>query len=226
MRARLDRAITQLAYREVNPNRFERQWPPSNIAKWRRLQKELPTNSKYYANVTFILAYYGVDYERNLERLLKPYRDWRNQYRKPPSRSDGNVATSEAYDENSVDVEDIPPKLALLYQKHHDARSVGYLLDMRTDGALAEAQADALEHLWPENKATLLRSAFGSATRLHNLADMLAMQSETKPELRAEIREVQRLRRHPDRRVSSAAQKLASLLSADLRSDRPNPGSK
>ncbi len=73
---RLDATLNPLSDKKAWFAKVERQLPPSQIPLWQRLQKQVSVNSKAYAELSFILAYYGVDYEANLRRIMRPYRFW------------------------------------------------------------------------------------------------------------------------------------------------------
>jgi hypothetical protein len=213
--ARLRTAISDAANQAITLRRFERLLPQTNIPQWLRLQHRIPASRKDYMNVTFMLAYYGRDYRRNLDYLFKPYRDWRRQYESPDSTSRDEETAGE-YDPNAADVEDVPYFLMLLYKKHHDSKALGHLLDMQTDGALAEGQCDALNKLVPHEVA-LLRAASFSSIRLNNMAKMYRSICETPSDTRTNIQALRELYlKHPDPRVATAAKRVISLLSRDL----------
>jgi hypothetical protein len=180
--------------RQDDLKRFERLAPRSHIPTWRRLQQRIPSTRSGSADLAFGLAYHGVDYDRNLQRLLLPYRRW---HRDSGSEDDAKV------------VEDLPIDLAILYRKHHDPQSLGELLALQLDGGLAESQASILADLWSEHPAMLLRLAVDSAVRLNNIVGMLYYANE---DLRGAAKEVRPFTHHPDPCVARAARRVLFLL--------------
>ncbi len=205
VRAALRQAVARLEQGESNPKQFERRLPRSNVPTWQRLQKQTPGSRSGSADLAFILAYYGVDYHQNLRRLLLPYHRWRRTLARPS-------ASASTHDEAVV--ESLPSDLEILYRKHRDPESLGLLLDMQSDGAVAEEQVGALQELWQGHAVTMLRAAAGSPVRLGNLADMLGSEAESAADRKASVAEVRKFTHHPDARVRQAAAKLTFLLKA------------
>src|SRR5438477_413558 len=73
----LHQAMRQLSDRRTAMRRFEAQVPRADAARCRPLQLRVPPNSTAYAETSFALAYYGIDYPPNIRRILRPYRIWR-----------------------------------------------------------------------------------------------------------------------------------------------------
>ena len=152
-RVSLRRAVARLESGAISPQQFERLAPRRNVPTWQWLQQRIHYPQSGALDLAFVLAYYGVDYRRNLRRLMLPDQRWqRGKASMPESLSDD---------------------LMILHDKHHDTASLGALLDLVLDGGPAEGQEDIIAKLWQRQPATLLRLAAGSKTRLGNLEDMV-----------------------------------------------------
>lgn len=187
--------------RQRDLERFERLAPKSQVAVWRRLQQRMLPTQAGSLDLAFALAYYRVDYGRNLHRLLLPYRHWRLAY----------VGRRQPVGEHEEDaVEDLPTDLEALYLKHHDPQSLAVLLDLQLDGAPAEGEASVLGDLWTRRATAMLRLASGSAVRVSNIEDMLEYVNDLN--LKAAAEQVQPFARHPDPLVAKAAREVLRLL--------------
>jgi hypothetical protein len=218
--ARTRRAVQRAALSEISLHRLEKLLPRTNVSRWQRLQRLVAPDRRDYADVTLMLAYYGVEYDTNERRLLRPYYAWKRFQKSVRTSSGGDVLPRSNSDASAADPVDVPGELALLYRKHHDRRSLGDLLSLETDGSIAEAQADVLQYLWDERPVTLLRAAYGSSTRLHVLADMLETGIETPADRAANIADLKAFSRRADARVAGSARRLIGLLRAHARPNR------
>lgn len=171
---RLRRAVRQLEKQLAGHNdraafhHFERLAPRSEAPAWERLVHQVPVNSEDYPALSFALAYYRVDYNRNLQRLLRPNRLWLHntkQWAKEyPEAGPSDLLTDLAF---------VPFSLEMLYRKHHDLATLRVWLGLPVDGYVAEGSADSLGKLWKGHKSQMLRAAYGSQKRMNNLADAL-----------------------------------------------------
>jgi hypothetical protein len=210
-RATLRRAVTRLESNEISQEQFEQLQPQSRIATWLRLQRRIPPPRTGSADLAFVLAYYGVDYPRNLQRLLLPYHRWR--------RAASAGAPMPSAHEAAV-VKNLAEDLIILYRKHHDARSLGALLDLQFGGAPDAAELNArkalyFQQLWSGHEQVVLRAASRSPVRLGNVAKMLAEGNEHAGDRKAVLDDVRRFTHHPDSRVAQAAGKVIFLLEAE-----------
>jgi hypothetical protein len=169
--------------------RFEQLAPRSRVPTWRRLQRRLPSSRPGSADLAFVLAYYGIDYQQNLQRLLLPYRRWRK-------------GSSSEREQNMLEA--LPTDLLILYLKHHDVRSLGALLDLQLDGAPAEVHSSVLAALW--DPVRMLRLSDGSPVRIANIGGMLLYVSDL--DRKAAAKEVRPFIHHRDPRVARAARKV------------------
>jgi hypothetical protein len=198
----LRRAVSALETDKISFQQFERLVPQSNVPAWRRLQRQIPATQSGSADLAFVLAYYGVDCEQNLQRLLLPYWRWRRR-------------VSSSHDRLVLD--GLPHDLALLYQRHRDARSLDALVDMDLDGDYAEAQHGAFDDVWTRLPAITLRLASGSSKRLERiewlfyLSTMDALESEE-----TVLAPLRRFSHHSDPSVRRAAAKILSFLQCDV----------
>lgn len=207
-RAALRRAVAGLEKGEISQEQFERRLPPAQIPTWRRLQQRTPTPQPGSADLAFVLAYYGVDYAHNLQRLLLPYRRWK--------RVQANLGTPSAHE--AAVVQNLPEDLMILFSKHHDRASLGALLDLQLGGAGEDTFTRAAIHfqqLWSRSPATILRVAAGSPTRLGSVAKLLAEWNDTPGDRQQLLARVRKLTRYPDPQVARAARQVIFLLKAD-----------
>lgn len=194
--AALRRAVERLEQGDITRKEFERLAPRRNVSTWRRLQRRIRYPQFGALDLAFVLAYYDVDYPRNLQRLLLPDRVWPR----------GNVPMPEM----------LTTDLMILHDKHHDTASIGALLDLALDGGPAEEQEAAIYEIWKQAPTTLLRLAAGSDQRLGSLDDMVLMEGDdlkTRKQLFAELRQYGR---HPDPRVARAAHRLLGMARRDF----------
>ncbi len=164
---RITVAVSRLNDKKASIIRFERTVTAADARRAQRAIGGVKPNGPAYADLSFVQAYYGLDYARNLTRLMRPYRLWRNDVeewvRQYPAEQ-----TSDTFD----GLEMISIALNYLYLKHHDSASLGAWLDMKLDGASAEVSADTLGELWSRHSRDLLKAATSKA-RQRNLASAL-----------------------------------------------------
>ena len=213
--ARIHRAVAQMSDRKTAFVRFDREVRPADARRCRLLQSSVRPNSQAYADLAFVQAYWGVDYEANLQRLLRPYRLWTHDIqrweREYPPRSGPDSSLTKLYG--------VFHALNYLYLKHHDLKSLGLWLDLRLDGDWSEESDDELGELWQRHAADMLRAAAHSPRRLENLADALeysrmnSVDSAQDRRLRREFfRSLAPLTRSPDPPVARTASRLRTLL--------------
>jgi len=70
VQATLRRAVSGLESESISPRQFERLAPRGNVPLWQQLQRRIQYPRYGAMDLAFVLAYYGVDYRRNLQRLL------------------------------------------------------------------------------------------------------------------------------------------------------------
>jgi hypothetical protein len=199
-RVALRRAVARLESGAISRQQFERLAPQRNMPTWQKLQQQIHYPQSGALDLAFVLAYYGVDYRRNLQRLLLPDQLWqRGKASMPESLSDD---------------------LKILHDRHHDTASLGALLDLVLDGGPAEGQEDIIARLWQRQPVTLLRLAAGSKTRLRNLEDMVQLEGDDLPARKQLFAELRQYGRHPDPRVAGAARTLLSMARRDFAQQR------
>lgn len=209
-------AVKSLNDRKAAFVRFEQTLKPSDAATWQRLLGKVRANSKDYAALSFALAYYGIDYDRNLARLLRPYRIY--------SRDSARWAKEYPMRETStlVDLDFAWFSMNLLYLKHHDLKSLGAWLDLRLDGAYAEGSLQALAELWQRHETDMLRAA-NSSDRIAHLAIVLVGDPQNgdatgnRNPLRTLLADLQRRAHGRDPRVALSARRLIPAIQAHLR---------
>jgi hypothetical protein len=210
-RVALRRAVARLEQGSISRQQFERLVPPRNVPAWQRLQRRIHYPQTGALDLAFVLAYYGVDYRQNLQRLMLPAS-------RIGSSQEGKSETAAEHGFNARDT--LPDDLMILYRKHHDTASLGALLDLRLDGASAESQEAVIYQLWQRQPATLLRIAAGSKTRLWNIEQMVVMEGDDAKPRKQLLAELRRFGRHPDPRVAGAARRVLSMARRDFAQQR------
>ncbi len=165
--AHIDRAVGKMSDKKAAFVAFEKRISRSDAMRCKELLPAIAPNSNEFANTAFVQAYYGVDYEANLKRLLRPYRyyigpeaRWRKEY---PNEDGGG--------ENLKDMDGLYQGLNWLYLTHHDLTSLGYWEDLRLDGGPAEGNDDELYQLWQRHAPDMLKAALGHPQRIGNLLE-------------------------------------------------------
>ena len=171
----------------------------------------LAQNSSEFANAAFVQAYYGVDYEANLHRILRPYRYFigSEAVRMKEYPNDGGGG------ENIRDIGGLYQALNWLYLKHHDLASLGYWEDLRLDGAPAEGNGEELVHLWQRHAPDMLKAALGHPQRIGNLLEAFRFNYQYENNSRSQYDFQLRLRPYlhsKDNRVKAGAQEMNQAL--------------
>jgi hypothetical protein len=215
--SRLHKMLDQRSDKKAWFIKFERELPKSSIPIWKRLQKQSPPKSRTYAETSFAFAYYGVDYDANLRRMLRPYTMWHKsnnsqvqEYFRQYPKNDSNYNDLNHWG-------NISEALNLLYLKHHDLKSLGAWLDLKLDAHPGEESADELASLWKRHKVDMLHAAYGHPKRIDNLAEALWFEvasgdKQEKALVRDQVREVMRITRLPDRRAAITAKQVAQSI--------------
>jgi hypothetical protein len=198
--ATLRRAVAGLENESTSPRQFERLAPRRTVPLWQRLQRKVRYPRYGAMDLAFVLAYYGVDYRQNLQRLFLPDQAWQRGRASMPEGLIGD--------------------LVILHDKHHDTASLGALLDLALDGGPAEVQEATIYGIWQQEPAMLLRVAAGSKARLGALDVMVQMEGDDLKVRRQLFAELRRFSRHPDRRVAGAARRLLSMARRDFAQER------
>jgi hypothetical protein len=212
--------ILRLSTDKKDMHHFEHQTSHRERLQWQQLQNSPNLSKATTADLAFALAYYGIDYDRNLRRVLKPYTVWRQVY---TNYRPGTADDIKDYTGLTDAVEAVPGRLAILFAKRRDSKSIRYLLDMQTDGAVAEAHTSAISQLWNDgHELALLRAACTSKTPLDNLAQVLEVEDirtdeHPKKALRLERALLARYSRRADPCISYAAKRVSALLVERMR---------
>lgn len=172
---RVREAVLHLDDKKSSFVHFERTLKPSEVTTWQRLLQRVPAYSENYAALSFALAYYGVDYDQNIRRLLRPYRMWQGDVKRWGKEYFDLQPRESIIDRDSlVDLDFVWFSMNLLYLKHHDLKSLRTWLDVELDGHWAEGCDESLGDLWKRHERDMLRAAAGSPDRLSHLAEALA----------------------------------------------------
>jgi hypothetical protein len=165
--AHIRQAVAHMTDKRASFVRFEQAVPESDAAFCGKLLLKVAPNSADYASCAFAQAYYGLDYDANLQRLLRPYRLWHSHIHKWEQEYPNSTMGT------PTDLDGVYSSLNWLYLKHHDLKSLGAWIDLRLDGAWAEGSDGELSDLWKRHKADMLKAASASTRRLENLHDAL-----------------------------------------------------
>ena len=152
--------------------RFEQLVKPADAQRARVLLPTLKPNSRAFAELSFVQAYYGVNLPASLDRVQRPillgksnYKQWEIEYREA-EQSYPDIRMQEFFDFN----------LNLLYLKRHDPQILGRWLDLQIRGALAEANSSGLAEFWVRHKGEMIRVASLKSSRIKLLAKNLAFE--------------------------------------------------
>ena len=164
---RIHNATSRLSDKKSAFLHFNAEVTQADAQRCRMLQSRVPANSATYVELGFVQAYYGLDYDANLRRVLRPYHLWRtdiNRWKKEYAHADPN---------SWAELDSVPDILNFLYLRHHDLRSLGAWLDLGLDGGPAEINDDTLGELWTRHKRAMLLACDGHPNRIANLAGSL-----------------------------------------------------
>lgn len=184
---------------------------------WQHLQKIVPSESREAADIACLLAYYGIDYNRNVRRLLRPYTLQRSE------RIGHKEPTREYADEQEGNC--LPGHLARIYDRWRDPTVLRWLLGSHLPDMEGRAEEhQALIDLWDDHWIALLQAASQSAGRRSRLASALlyACHMAEEPLIwRAYARHLQRALYSRDLPLRKTALKLLAHLRRryPLRSD-------
>ena len=207
---RIDRAVSRMSDKKTAFVQFEKTVTKADAIRCNQMQSKVAPNSNYYADCAFIQAWYGIDYDKNLYRLLRPYRFMKKS----------EAAQDKDYPFSSqlgplIDPDNFWVALNWLYLKHHDLKSLGTWEDLLLDGAPGEGSAGELTDLWTRHAEDMLRAAYGHPLRINHLAETLNWsyeQADGKNHKREEVAEARQYTRSKDKRVASTAQALVRVL--------------
>jgi len=208
VREQVDRAFDTLL---SNPPLFERIYPRARyVPTWSQWLPASRSDRTTYERLALMLAYSGIDSTRNVDivvgRDIRP-KDWEEAR----LAQDGLGIHDSKLFRDGMNL--LPQALLLLYSKSGEERTLGFLLDLHTDGHMAEGQDEAVEQLWNADPAPVLRCASGSVRRQNRLVSILrATDYRNRPEIPGAVRTLGVLSRHADPRVSQTARRLAASL--------------
>lgn len=166
---RVHRALANPSDKKAWFTGFEKRVKPADAQTARRIIPTLKPNSRAYAELSFVQAYYGVDLPASLDRVQRPHKlkenQWEQEYRQA--------------EENYPDLrhsEMIVPILNLLYLKRHDPQILGRWLDLDLNGAKAEQNSTEIEEFWKRHAGVMIRVAGLKPSRIKLLAENLAFE--------------------------------------------------
>ena len=204
--ARIDRAVSRMSDEKTAFVQFDKAVTKADAIRCNQLLPRVKPNSVSYADCAFVQAWYGVDYDANIQRLLRPFHLWRvkpEQWKKEYPQGDDIPFL--------VDKDNLYLALRYLYLKGHDLRSLGAWEDMPSAEDLLPPYSRDLRDLWDDHAADMLRAAYGHPQRIKNLAYSFSSFSgdptSAYPFSEA-VADARALRRSKDKRVAGAAQAL------------------
>lgn len=184
---------------------------------WQRLQEVLPGESIGYADITCLLAYFGIDAIRNIRRLMRSYT--------LPCRAGSAPLADGCPELERGDGSYVPGHLARIYDRWGDSFVLEWLLGVNLPGRAARAERQqALICLWDDHRDELLRTAAISAAHQARLADALLTTCRMLDEplvWRAYARHLRQALYSRDRAVRGSALRLLAHLRkhSDIRAD-------
>jgi len=149
---------------------FEKRVKPTDAQTARKIISMLKPNSRAYAELSFVQAYYGVDLPASLDRVQRPYTLWHRHVNQWVREYDFKVQQDYS-DLRSNEM--IVPILNLLYLKRYDPQILGRWLDLKLDGAWAEGNADEIGAFWQRHAGEMIRVAGLKPSRTKLLAENL-----------------------------------------------------
>ncbi len=164
---RIDRAVSRMSDQKTAFVRFEKAATKADALRCRQLLPRLRPNSVYYADCAFVGAWYGLDYDANLQRITRPYRLWKTDWKR------WEKEYAQDYDSRQTDMDSFYSLLNWLYLKHHDLKSLSVWEDLKLDGAPAECNDDELGELWKRHAPDMLLAAHRHPQRVKNLTGSL-----------------------------------------------------
>jgi hypothetical protein len=200
--SRLRSAVDALEHGSQGAAAFRRLAPPTQIATWKRLQRQVRYPRAGSLDLAFALAYYQVEFRQNVQRLLIPV--WMKERGRPVKPSS---------------LTNLPGDLELLYAQRPDPLILRILLDPRLQSICDAGGSDpgpdieALNNLWSADPVALLRAASGSPLRIKTLAKAINEEYGDKdPAHRGDAAALRKLTRHSDTAVARVARQLLVTL--------------
>ena len=207
---RIDKAVSRMSDKKTAFVRFEKSVTKADAIRCNQMQSRVAPNTNYYADCAFAQAWHGIDYDANIQRLLRPYRLMKKDYNRALREYGASVPP-----ESLIDLGGFYYALNWLYLKHHDLKSLGAWEDLRLDGGALEGSSSELSVLWIHHAPDMLRAACEHPQRIKSLAWTLdAAYGEEGYERYAQkaCAEARPYLRSKDKRVASAAQALVKEL--------------
>ncbi len=196
--------LQALAQRQLGCAEFAKRWPVTQITQWERWQPHLQEDTIAYFDLSCLLAYYAVDYEVNVRRLL--------QARHPLCHSAVSLTTREVHERSGC----LPGYLSVVYRRQRDLALLHALLELRMPSfRLRRTHWEAIAGLWDRHRVALLRAATISPAAQQTLLDTFVHVCRTvgEPTLwRAYCRHLQSATYLRDRQITRTALCLTTLL--------------
>jgi len=125
------------------------------------IRQSLYRGTHAYTSVAFVLAYYGIDFDRNAQRVVEAIQ----LQSAPPAK----LRAVQRKREEDTGVEEVSNAVERLYRRHRSAKLLVAYLHAPTDGILAEDQAVTVSALFLAYPADVLRAAQRDLDRLSEL---------------------------------------------------------
>jgi hypothetical protein len=182
--AQLKEAIQRFATDGDHPLPFRRADPSALLPRLTRFQRQTPGTSQRYRQISFVLAYLGVDYRCNVQRLIHPVELWNH----------GRYSELAIYErDNSDPLSEIVAYLVRLYRRHRDPQLLRILFAWRLDGHWAEELDVEKVRLLTVYPSAVLRAVRPSRSRTEIATDALATEvGADDSEYRRAVRQIQR----------------------------------
>ena len=214
--AKIHSAISKLQYedkRHVKLAQFEREVKFVEAGTSKRLLSKVKQDSNTYGELSFVQAYYGIDFGDNLGRLLKPYK----LFKSDPAEFDKKYPAVKLSD-TMTHLDHLPSALAVLYLKRKDQKPLGDLLDLQLDGGPNKLKNYEIGLLWKRHAAEILSITHKNQKRQDDLATALLFNESAggkagiKDAKRRIIASLTRFRYNKEFRVSNSSKELAQAV--------------
>jgi len=155
-----------------------------------------------------ILAWYDVDFQANVDRLLVPYKIYSQNTKKYGALYNTS--------DHKADLRFLPYYLVFLYHKKHSMFLLNKLLSLNMKiGVMGEAYDNAVGKLWNEDSSSILRAIAHSSRNRNNVAESLnfcAEEAQTSKALKHYLTQLDQASHSQDNDIAQSAKKLKHLI--------------
>ena len=192
----------------ITGHQFEQMFPKSSLPTWQKIQRKAPKYSKARMDSSYLLAYYGVGYEQNVDRMMEIYKLYTKRH--------FNAEIEEMLDFLTGELDD-------LYSKQHVRSTLGTLLNLGIDGAGGDGLTELIAVRYRQNRRAVLQAANGSAGAIANILFVLntSLATSTESKISADIKALKDLETDSHCKDPAVARSARLLLSSLKAEDTP-----